>query len=65
MEQLVYRVPEAAQKIGVSRATLYRLLTAGEIDSFTVGAARLVPAAALRKWVAEKCPEAEGQHASV
>jgi excisionase family DNA binding protein len=52
VEVLAVRVNEAARIIGVSRSVLYPLLSSGTIPSFKVGAVRLVPVDALRRWVA-------------
>ncbi|MDP9362832.1 MAG: helix-turn-helix domain-containing protein, partial [Chloroflexota bacterium] len=48
MEQLLVRPEEGARAIDVSRATFYKLLARGEIESVTIGRSRRVPAAALR-----------------
>ena len=44
-------VPEASARLAVSRATVYRLIKSGEIDSVTVGRSRRVPLAALDHWL--------------
>jgi excisionase family DNA binding protein len=45
--RLVYSIQEAAQATGLSRATLYRLISDGRLKTVKVGARRLVPVAAL------------------
>jgi excisionase family DNA binding protein len=45
--RLVYSIREAAQATGLSRATLYRLISDGRLKTVKVGARRLVPVAAL------------------
>jgi excisionase family DNA binding protein len=45
--RLAVTVEEAARMLGVSRATLYKLVMHGEIDSFKVGNARRIAIAAL------------------
>lgn len=44
---LAYRPAVAAQKIGVSRSQLYKLIKAGELDTVKIGTSRLVPHDAL------------------
>lgn len=46
--ELFIRPAEAARRLGIGRTTLFALLRTGEIDSVTLGAARLVPVEALR-----------------
>ncbi|GMV85089.1 MAG: helix-turn-helix domain-containing protein [Fimbriimonadaceae bacterium] len=52
MERLMFTVPEAAHKVGLSRSKLYQLMLRGEFPSVTVGRSRRVPVAALEAWVA-------------
>ena len=49
--KLLFRPAEAADSLGVSRARLYQLIAAGEIDSVKVGASRRIPAADLDAFV--------------
>jgi len=51
---LAHTVPDACQRLGVSRTTLYELIGRGSIRSFKVGARTLIPESELRKFVAEK-----------
>jgi len=51
---LAHTVPDACQRLGVSRTTLYELIGSGSIRSFKVGARTLIPESELRKFVAEK-----------
>lgn len=46
-----YPVPEAAQQIGVSRATAFAEIAAGRLRSFRVGRRRLVSADAIRDYI--------------
>jgi excisionase family DNA binding protein len=41
--RLVYSIQEAAQACGLSRATIYRLIAAGNLRTVKVGARRLIP----------------------
>jgi len=52
MEYLL-RPEEAAQILGVSRATLYQLIRAGKMPSVKIGRSRRIHAEALRKWVTQ------------
>ncbi|MBV9871839.1 MAG: excisionase family DNA-binding protein [Frankiaceae bacterium] len=51
----MYRVPEAAELLGIGRSKLFELMAAGQIESVKVGRSRLIPAAALDKFVARLC----------
>jgi excisionase family DNA binding protein len=42
LEKLAYRVDEAAQVTGLSKATLYRLVERGELHTIKVGARTLI-----------------------
>jgi excisionase family DNA binding protein len=41
---LAYNVPDASRAIGVSRATVWRLIAAGELRTFKLGARTLIRA---------------------
>jgi excisionase family DNA binding protein len=47
-------LPEACFSLGCSMTSLYRLLNEHQIPTFMVGARRLIPQAALEKFVAEQ-----------
>jgi excisionase family DNA binding protein len=51
MDRLLYRIPEAAQMLGVSRAFLYREIAAGRLKTVKLGAATRIPAEELRRYV--------------
>ncbi len=51
-ERLLYRVEEAGQELGLSRATVFELLSSGELDSVTIGRSRRIPRQALEEFVA-------------
>lgn len=53
-EPLAVRPAVAADMLGVSRATIFRELQAGRLRSVKAGAARLIPTAALRVWLADR-----------
>lgn len=49
----LYSVEEARFLLGgISRATLYELLNAGELETVTIGRRRLIPAAAINAFIA-------------
>jgi excisionase family DNA binding protein len=50
MRRLAVTVDEAAEMLGVGRATLYKLVMRGEIESFTVGRARRIAISALEQY---------------
>jgi excisionase family DNA binding protein len=62
---LLYRVGEAAEVLGLSRPTLYRLMGVGLLGSVQVGRARRIPRTALEDYVAslttQKGTDDEGQ----
>lgn len=57
---LAHAVPDACQRLGISRSTLYELIASGEIRSFKVGARTLIPEAELRKFIASKMQSPSG-----
>ncbi len=44
-------VEEAARRLGIGRTVCYRLISAGELESVTVGRLRRVPADAVPEYV--------------
>ena len=46
--RLAYRVDEAAECIGVSRRTIYNLISSGKLKTGKIGKCRLVSASSLR-----------------
>jgi excisionase family DNA binding protein len=53
-EPLLYRVDDVVRRTGLSRATVYLLMSRGELESVTVGRARRVTAEGLRRWLEER-----------
>ena len=51
MDKLLLTPSAAAEVLSVSRTTLYVMLQRGELESLKVGAARRIPADALRDWL--------------
>jgi excisionase family DNA binding protein len=56
-DRLAYRVPEAADAIGVSRAQAYELIKKNKIPSIKIGSSIRVPVDALRDWIARRLAE--------
>ncbi len=54
MEKILLRPEQGAEAIGVSRATLYKLMASGELKSITIGRSRRILVDELRRWVQEK-----------
>ena len=52
VDKLLYTPVEAAHALGVSRSTIYVLMTNGERPSVRIGASRRVPAEELRRYIA-------------
>ena len=52
-ERLLYRISEAADSLGVSRSTLYRLIASGELLVIRVGSAPRIPAKVLQRFVGQ------------
>jgi excisionase family DNA binding protein len=59
--RLAYRPEEAARALGCSRATVFKLLSAGELRGWRIGAARLISADEIRRFIHER--EQEGRNA--
>ena len=54
IEPLLVRVEEAVRILSLSRSTIYEMMDVGELPSVRRGAARRIPVAALREWVAQQ-----------
>ncbi len=52
--KLLLTPQEAADALGIHRATLYELLMSGEIASISIGRARRIAVATLEAWIAGK-----------
>ena len=69
LQPLAYSVPGAAQALGVSKATVWRLVAAGELRTFKLGARTLIAAGDLlslieRQLGAEPNPPADAGRAA-
>jgi excisionase family DNA binding protein len=49
--KLAYRPKEAAAATGMSRESIFKAIERGDLRSVKCGAARLIPADALRQWI--------------
>jgi excisionase family DNA binding protein len=63
-ERLAYRVREAAVITNLGQTKLWSLVMSGEIPSFKVGKARLIPASGLKRWMRDQLA-AEGFRSDV
>ena len=54
MVKLLHTVTEAAETLGVSPRTIYRLLTAGDLVAIKVRSATRIPEESLQRFVAER-----------
>jgi excisionase family DNA binding protein len=50
-EPLVYTIPQAAKELEVSRSTVYRLITDGELESISVRSRKRVRRSALVRYL--------------
>ena len=50
-DKITYSVKEAAQVLGLSRPTLYRLMDRPDFPSVRVGSRVLIPCGLLREWL--------------
>jgi excisionase family DNA binding protein len=55
--RLLLAVDEAAACFGIGRSQMYHLIKGGDIASFTIGAYRKIPVAALEAYVERRCAE--------
>ena len=59
-QELLLRIDAAASRLAVSRATLYRLIQRGELDTIHIGSAVRVPVTALERWLATQPVSSRG-----
>jgi excisionase family DNA binding protein len=55
--KLLLTVDEAADRLSIGRATLYRMISSGLIESVSIGRSRRVPVRALEQFVARQLAE--------
>jgi excisionase family DNA binding protein len=51
---LLLKVPEAARRLSLSPATVYRLIERGEIPTVRIWRSVRIPVDGLRKWIEER-----------
>lgn len=54
MEQELYKVSTAMQKLEVCRATIYRLIERGELDKVKIGTTTRITAASIERLISGK-----------
>ena len=54
LEPLAVSAEEAARLIGVSRPTVYQLMSREDFPAFKVGARTLISVEGLRRWIAKQ-----------
>jgi excisionase family DNA binding protein len=57
--QLLLKVEQAAEKLGIGRTTTYQLIQSGALPSVKIGRRRLVPATAPDEYVSKLLPSDE------
>lgn len=62
-DRLGFDVADSAARLGISRAQMYRLIAAREIESFKIGSRRVVPASAIDQYIVRKLAEARSETA--
>jgi excisionase family DNA binding protein len=58
---LLYQIPEAARRLGISRSMIYELVWAGELHFIKLGRRSLIREEELQTFLARKADEAEGR----
>ena len=56
MDNLLMKIPEVAENLGLSRAKVYELMAAGDLPSVKIGGCRRVRAADLIAYVESLAP---------
>ncbi len=54
---LLLKIPEAAERLSLSRSTIYEMISAGQLPVIHVGRAVRIPAAELAAWVSLQVAE--------
>ena len=63
LEKLAYSISEVAKTLGVSSRTVHSIIKRGELSHFRVGVRVLIPADALRQFIAERTRKGHGDEA--
>lgn len=56
-DRLLVRIPEAAERLGLSRSSMYEMIAAGEFRVVRYGRAVRVPVSELTAWVERNLDE--------
>ncbi len=48
---ILFRVEEAALRLGIGRTSMYRLVMSGEVESVLIGGLRRIPAPCIEEYV--------------
>jgi excisionase family DNA binding protein len=48
---LLFRVEEAALRLGIGRTSMYRLVMSGEVESVLIGGLRRIPAPCIQEYI--------------
>jgi len=59
--RLLYPIAETEVLLGLSRASIYRLLQAGKLDAVKIGAATRIPAVSIERFIAD-CHRRAARH---
>lgn len=60
MEKITYTITEAADALGLSRPTIYKLLRAPGFPAVRIGGRWLIPKDALTDWLLNQCNQIKG-----
>ena len=60
MQQVLLRPSEAAETLGLGRATVYTLIRRGELPHVRIGDSVRIPTEALHKWIQHKVEKEAG-----
>jgi excisionase family DNA binding protein len=60
-DRLLLRIEEAANRLGIGRSLMYRLVLSGQVQSVPLGRLRRIPSEALREYVERLRVEASGK----
>jgi excisionase family DNA binding protein len=60
-DKLLLRIEEAAQRLGIGRSLMYRLVLSGQVQSVPLGRLRRILAEALREYFERLRVEASGK----
>jgi excisionase family DNA binding protein len=60
-QELLLRIDAAAERLSISRATLYRMIQRRELSTVRIGSAVRIPVSALELWLTTKTNNQEAQ----